>query len=62
MIKRTTYEYNIRHAANEMDRLEILEAFHSLAKMVEDEGLATVTVRSEKSDLIYVTIETEEEL
>lgn len=58
MIKRTTYQYDIKHTGDEMDRLEILAAFGRLAKMVEDAHGAAVTVASVKADLISVTIET----
>ena len=60
MIKRTKYEYDIKHTGDEMDRLEILMAFRQLAELVEAAGQADVCVDSVKSDLITVTIETVE--
>ena len=60
MIKRTTYQYDIKHTGDEMDRLEILAAFNRLANLVEDAHGAEVTVASVKTDLISVTIETVE--
>ena len=57
MLKRTIRQYDIKHSGDEMDRLEILNAFWALAKMVIDASLAEVTVESVKSDVIMVTIE-----
>ena len=58
MLKRTTYEYDIRHTGDGMDRLEILGALRMLAGMVKDADLAEVEVTSEKPDLICVKIHT----
>lgn len=60
MIKRTTYQYDIKHTGDEMDRLEIICAFQRLAEMVEEANQAAVTVESVKTDLISVTIKTVE--
>ena len=57
MIKRTTYEYDIKHTGDEMDRCEILSMLHQLKTMVEDAGLAGVEINSVKRDLIDVKIE-----
>ena len=56
MIRRVVEEFDIKHTGDEMDRLEILHAFRSLAKLCEHS--AEVTISSEKTDLISVTIET----
>ena len=58
MIKRTTYEYDIKHTGDEMDRLEILGALYQLAEMVEDAALAGVEITSIKRDMIEVKITT----
>ena len=61
MIKRTTYEYDIKHTGDEMDRLEILMAFRQLADMAQEAGQADfISVDSVKCDLITVIIETVE--
>lgn len=57
MIKRTIYEYDIKHTGDEMDRLEILSCLRQLQEMCENAGLAGVEVSSEKTDLICVRIE-----
>lgn len=56
MIRRIIEEYDIKHTGDEMNRVEILQAFRSLAKLCVCS--AEVTVSSEKNDLICVTIET----
>ena len=56
MIKRTTYEYDIKHSGDEMDRLEILSMLDTLAKMINDAALADVEFSSEKTDLICVKV------
>ena len=58
MIKRTIREYDIKHTGDEMERLEILSCLRKFQKMCEDAGLAGVEVSSEKTDLIFVRIET----
>ena len=58
MIKRTTYEYDIKHSGDEMDRLEILSMLRQMAQMVEDAALAGVEINSTKRDLIEVKITT----
>ena len=58
MIKRTTYEYDIKHSGDEMDRAEIMHALHQLAQMVNDAGLADVEIDTTKRDLIEVKITT----
>lgn len=60
MIKRTRYEYDIKHTGDEMDRAEILAVLNRLAHMVEAAHGAEVTIASVKTDLISVTIETVE--
>jgi hypothetical protein len=56
MIKRTTYEYDIRHTGDEMDRLEILHMLTMLSGIIGDADLAQVEFSSEKTDLICVKI------
>ena len=58
MIKRTTYEYDIKHSGGEMDRLEILSCLGKMAEMIEAAHLAEVNVQSVKTDLISVEITT----
>ena len=58
MIKRTIYEYDIKHTGDEMDRLEILCCLRQLAKLVEDTMQADVEISSEKTDLIAVRVTT----
>ncbi|WP_156025853.1 hypothetical protein [Sulfitobacter sp. 20_GPM-1509m] len=58
MIRRTRYEYEIKHTGDEMDRAEIMAAFGHLAKMLEQTDQAGVEVISLKRDVISVVIET----
>jgi hypothetical protein len=60
MIKWIKREYEIKHSGEETDRLEIIMAFNLLAKMVEDAGIASVSVESIKTDTISVIVETAE--
>ena len=58
MIRRTIAQYDVRHSGDEADRQEIMTLLLDLAIICS--GKAEVIVSSEKSDLICVTIETEE--
>jgi len=58
MLIRTTYEYDIKHSGDEMDRRDLLSAFGRLADMVNGAGLADVELEIVKSDLICVKIHT----
>lgn len=61
MMKTTTYQYDIKHTGEEMDRAEILSAFGQMGRMIESAGLAEVHIRSEKNDLVCVEIITIEQ-
>jgi hypothetical protein len=56
MLKRTTYEYDIHHRGDEIERLEILHMLATLADIISNSNLAEVEVSSEKIDLICVKI------
>ena len=57
MMKRTIREYDVKHTGNDDDRMEILCAFAALADLLNEAGIAGVTVESVKTDLIRVVIE-----
>lgn len=57
MMKRTIREYDVKHTGDEDDRMEILCAFEALAELLNEAGIAGVTVESVKNDLITVVIE-----
>lgn len=57
MLIRTIRQYDVRHTGDNSDRTEILMAFRALADLIEKADLAEVTITSEKTDLISVTIE-----
>ena len=58
MIKRTTYEYDIKHNGDEMERAEITALLDQLATMIEDAGLASVTFEMGMNNLITVRVHT----
>ncbi len=60
MIKRTTYEYDIYHRGDEVQRFEILHMLATLADIIGNSNLAEVEISSEKIDLICVKIHTVE--
>ena len=56
MIKRTTYEYDIKHTGDEMDRAEVLSLLRLIGGMVNKAGLAGVEFHDSGRNSISVTV------